>query len=447
MKSHDELLALAHDAMRHAMTEGADAAEAFVRESRIVRVASHGNVVSPTESHAIGVGLRVIVENKVGVSASAGLHRMEAAAKAAVDSAKQGGVGDTAPSLPPHIRTSLPPTALPKSLADPDPDDLQDGVAALMAALDGPRITFRSASLSRGRSRFAVVSTEGVEAWDQGGRESVELEVRAEHGNTRVTGWDNRSRSQPQGLDVDLIPCAVRARERVSDAITSRPLEAPTQLAVLDVAPAAQILSRFARMLNGRLLQDGQSPLAKRVGTEVASPLMTIRDQPHGANTPQRRRVDDEGTPTQSLTLIDAGIATDAFHDHASAVSGGAPSNGHGIRRGWSGAVTPGLLMPEVSPGSASVEALIAEVDEGVYIEEPMTGIFTANIATGEFSAVLPFAYYIKSGAIDHALPNVTVSGNILNIVQQIEAVGRDIAETAVGFYAPIRAGGITCAT
>lgn len=445
MKAPEELLEIVEGIVRQASQRGADEAEAFIKETRRVRISRHGRLAQPSESHMVGIGVRVIIDGAIGTASSAGLHRVDTILDNAFASVEEAQPRPGFPGLPRpgHMHD---PTPVPDAIMHPDVEHLHDANQAVFDSLDDERTEFASVGVSVGASRFAVANSHGLATWDQGGRQTVDIELRVGDGGRRVTAWDNRSSTASLRISEDLVPTAEDAQRRALGALSPQPLPRPIHKAVLAPSAVAQLFTAFLRTFNGNLVASGSSPISGRLGTEVGSPLVTIHDVPRPHDAPPRSRSDHEGVLPQNLALLSEGVARQTFDDTISGIAH-TGSNGHGTRKGWSGSVIPGLLMPEMRRGDTPYARLIEEADAAVLIEEPLTGMLTASLETGQFSAVLPYAYYIEGGEIRHALPNLTVSGNVVDVVAAVEAVEDRVHETQIGHFPAVRTGGLTCAT
>ncbi|MBW3584086.1 MAG: hypothetical protein KY455_13425 [Euryarchaeota archaeon] len=74
-----------------------------------------------------------------------------------------------------------------------------------------------------------------------------------------------------------------------------------------------------------------------------------------------------------------------------------------------------------------------------------MAGTLTADVTTGDFSAVIPipYAFLVERGEVRHALSNVTIGGNVHRMVRTIDAA----TERREGSYPAIRTRGVSCAS
>lgn len=447
LRAADDLLTLVDDAVRKALAAGADHAEAYVREGRTTTLACKGGRMAPTESHAVGLGIRVMVDGRLGQAGTAGLHRTPAVVEEAVRLACEAprdahhtGFADPRP-------VPRPPGEVADEIRAPDPDRLASMAQAAMDAMASPETTFSAFAVTSGTSMFAVANDAGVATWDRSGRESARFENRVSSATRSVTGWDTATALGPLERSVDLEEMGRLLTERARMGLHAEPLGRDVDQVLFDVAPTAQVFGPFLQSLFGGRVVGGRTPLADKVDEQVISPAVTLHDAPVEARG-QRLRVDHEGVPTEDKPLIEDGVLRRFLFDTITARRAGAEPTGNGVRgRGWSGGVGAASIHPLMGAGRGSVEDMVAECDRAVLVHDALTGMFTANSNTGDFSVTTPYAFLIEDGEVRHALPHATVAGNVHRVLEQVVRVGKDLREVSAGTFAPILAGGASCAT
>ena len=89
-----------------------------------------------------------------------------------------------------------------------------------------------------------------------------------------------------------------------------------------------------------------------------------------------------------------------------------------------------------LKPGKKSKEQLYEEVGDGVLITD-VSGLHAGlNAQSGNFS-LQSTGYLIKNGKRDRALDIITVSGNLLELFNQVLEVGSDLDVSPRGVAAP----------
>ncbi|HBK53281.1 MAG TPA: TldD/PmbA family protein, partial [Syntrophomonas wolfei] len=87
--------------------------------------------------------------------------------------------------------------------------------------------------------------------------------------------------------------------------------------------------------------------------------------------------------------------------------------------------------------GEESPEQMIAGVDKGLYITEIM-GLHTANPVSGDFSLGAA-GLLIEKGALSYPVRGITIGGNLLDFLQNIDAVGNDLRSFGARFAPSVR--------
>ncbi|VEP15378.1 putative Zn-dependent protease-like protein [Hyella patelloides LEGE 07179] len=167
----------------------------------------------------------------------------------------------------------------------------------------------------------------------------------------------------------------------------------------------------FKTILSGQAIVQKSSPLVDKVGEKVFDNRFTLTEEPaFGASACS---FDDEGTPTSKKTLIDNGVVKQFYWNRLWASRGGTTSSGNGFRGGLS---RPGTSLVNLcmTPGSTSLEELIAGMEEGIIVDQVL-GAGQSNQLAGEFSVNLDLGYKVEKGEIVGRVKNTMVAGNIFD--------------------------------
>jgi TldD protein len=190
---------------------------------------------------------------------------------------------------------------------------------------------------------------------------------------------------------------------------------------------------------------DGRSAgerVARGLGRPIASPLVTLtgdRIAPGGLATV---RWDDEGVPTESFALIDRGVLVDYQTTRESAGSlaswyhgSGRPLRSHGCAVA-AGLTAPRGAMPNLTmrppPGTNThLSDLIADVDRGIVVAEPVGSWTDESLQMGALLA--PLAYEVRKGKVVGALRDARMVFRTRELWSALDAVGGDAAAANVG--------------
>ncbi|MEA5597208.1 TldD/PmbA family protein [Rivularia sp. UHCC 0363] len=194
------------------------------------------------------------------------------------------------------------------------------------------------------------------------------------------------------------------------------------RIPVLFTSKAADMLwGTVQAALNGKLVLEGASPWAERMGKQVVSPLLTVYQDPLAG--PYSCPFDDEGTPTDNLTFIQDGILQNFYCDRTTGNRLGIKTTGNGFRPSLSSYPTPGLFNFLIQPGNGSLPELIEEMHNGLIVDQMLGG---GNGISGDFSINIDLGYRVENGQVTGRIKDTMVSGNIYTALKQLIKLGGD---------------------
>lgn len=209
--------------------------------------------------------------------------------------------------------------------------------------------------------------------------------------------------------------------QRLDWAQTNTP--SPTgKVPVLLTANAATLLwDTVASALSGKRVREKSSPWSELLGEAVANPQVTILQQPHIA--PYDCPFDDEGTPTQQLSLIEQGKVNSFYCDRSLAAELGIAPTGNGFRSDLGSYPTASLVNLIISPGKLGFSELIHRLDNGIIVDQLLGG--GADIS-GDFSVNVELGYKVTNGKVVGRIKDTAISGNVYQILKEAVTFGND---------------------
>lgn len=289
--------------------------------------------------------------------------------------------------------------------------------------------------------RLRVVgNTEGL------GREARELYAMqyssplvSEEGQNKMQGDWQFTR---EFTELDPTRTALSAVEKAVAQLGAKPAPSGTFPAVVSGECLGELLALFSGMFSGKMVEEGKSPLSGRLGEQVASPLVTLTDDPTLVRGLNSRAFDAEGCPSAPLTLIEAGKLAALMHNAQTAARAGTHSTGHAARQGIQGTVGVAPSNLRLEAGATDAAALPRGLT-GLRLTGVAGGHAGANPITGDFSLQAE-GFWLEEGTVAHPLDVFTVAGNILDLLAGIEAVGAELRETVDAVSAPdVRVSGL----
>jgi len=185
---------------------------------------------------------------------------------------------------------------------------------------------------------------------------------------------------------------------------------------------ASTLLMPIALAVNGKTVLQGASPLGHRKGEQVFDKRLSIRDDPMIEYRPGSRFCDDEGVPSQRTPLIAKGIVANFLYDLQTAALAGTKSTGSGSRS-LASLPSPSLSAIVIEEGDTSFEDMLADINDGLVVEELM-GASMGNVLGGDFSGNVLLGYRVQNGKLVGRVKDTMVTGNIYEALKEVSAVG-----------------------
>jgi PmbA protein len=425
-----DLRSLAVDLVARARAGGARAADVIAGESDGLEVGVRlGEVEKVSQARERRVGLRVFVGDSTAIVSTADLDRtsLDALAHEACALARAT-AADPHAGLPDQRDLAIEQPDL--DLYDPEVERFtpeaglaraRDAEAAALAA--AAEITnSERAEFSCGGGQTVYASSLGFVGAYSGSRFGLAVvPVATRDGVMQRDHWYTADRKLAR-----LDPAAEVGREaarRTLRRLGARRVPTCECPVVFDPDTAASLLRSLAGAISGPALYRRASYLLGRIGEPVASPLVTVIDDPLRPGGLGSRPFDGEGVASRRLTVVEGGVLRSYLLDSYSARRLGMAPTGHAVRAaGDAPSVAPSNL--HLVPGPHGPEAIIGSVHRGLYVTE-LIG-FGVNLVTGDYSRGAA-GLWIEGGELTHAVEEITIAGNLLDMLTDVDMVGNDL--------------------
>ena len=287
-----------------------------------------------------------------------------------------------------------------------------------------PRVKItESCSYFDRRYVIALANSQGVAASYQGAYCGASIFVVATDGEESQTGFGLATSLKLRELDPAKIgrEGALRA-VRLLGAKRVNTQRAPV---IFDPYVMASFLRVIAPALAADSAQKGKSLFRGKVGQRVASPVVHIIDDGRMPGGVASAPFDGEGVATERTVLVEEGILRGFLHNTYTAAKEGVRSTGNGARGSFKSTPEVGTTNFYLAAGQSSPEKLIKEVSRGLYVTDVL-GMHTANPISGDFSVGV-VGMWIEGGEFKAPVRGVAIAGNLINLLNSIEAVGSDL--------------------
>ena len=223
-------------------------------------------------------------------------------------------------------------------------------------------------------------------------------------------------------VELDIAKLAKKVVENTVSQLGGEACESNTYKAVLSPDVTKSLLSAYIGNADAEEVQKRSSLFIGKLGQKVASSKITVEDKPLQRNI-FARWFDDEGVATYNKAIIKNGVLQTYLYNLTTAAKEGVQTTGNASRSG--GKMSISTFFLQVKPGKKSQEELFQDVGDGVYITE-VSGLHAGlNPQSGNFS-LQSSGFLIKNGKKDRALDVVTVSGNLIELFNDVFEVGSD---------------------
>ncbi|MBS0476392.1 MAG: dephospho-CoA kinase [Proteobacteria bacterium] len=433
------------------LSKGGSYAEAFVERRRANALGmDDGRMEDLVVSETLGVGLRVM-EGETTRFADLISPSLEELLEAARTLAAPG----TGKAV---AVTGLKPVAVPTPspvIQDPSSVSLSDKVALVKRAEGLARQAtealrpgaLRQVSVGYGDSTQSVwvASVEG-DGEAAAGRISEDRRVQGvlrlsittgtkdENGDRLQTGY--QALGETRGFELfaeDRVEATVKEAARLAVlALDAQPAPAGTFPVVLSSsAGGTMIHEACGHGLEADLALAGMSAFAGKLGQKVAADGVTIVDD---GTLPHKRgsaAVDDEGNASTRVVLIENGILKQYLQSRKTARKMGVEPTGNGRRESYKHLPIPRMRNTFLAPGSEAPEAILADLDRGLFVKHMGGG--QVDTVTGNFVFEVKEGYWVEKGELKYPVKNATLSGAGPAVLQQLTRIGHDLEHFDIG--------------
>jgi PmbA protein len=427
-----KLQSIANRAVEEALSAGAEAAEAYAQDSvgREIRV-FEAEVESLTEAGERGVGVRCWSDHRVGYAYGTDLSDdgVGSIAAAAVEAA---GIADADEFAAPPEPPSDPPPAIP-DLADPKLSkwkterkvELAKDIERAARETDKRVVGVETVIYVDEEQRVALASSTGVSGTYEATFAYAYLQAIAESNGDKQTGLGFAMGRSPRALDP--VEIGREGAERATSLLGAAKPASRTCPVVLDPIVAASFAGFIGATLCADAVQRGRSPFAGRLGDEVASGALALADDgidPVGLNSSP---FDAEGSTRGRTPLIEAGRLAGYLHDSYTArrEGEGARTTANASRSGYRSPPSVSTSNLVVAAGQKSLDELLADAGEGIYVTD-VAGLHSGvNPVSGTFS-VGATGRLISGGELAGAADEFTIASDLESMLGALTAAGSE---------------------
>ena len=451
----ESLLDLSHKVVEFALSKGIDAAEIFSHYNSTLQIMTEGrSIANEREKSELGFSVRVIKSEKEGFSYT-NKFDFESLKKTVKDAI---GIASVAPSNP-GIR--LPQSSKYKtidglyssSVTNLTIEDLIEHAKQVLEPMGNVSVDVRTnlSSVEKQEEWTGIVNSIGVEGFQKANYYQGSFFVVPRKGD-KVGSFvfddfftHNPKEIDLQGFGDDLTNRAVRNMDAKAPSAIDSNIVVFQKNGVF--MPIGIVLAQAVSALN--VLQN-RSMWKDKLADTVAIDSFNLIDDSHNPVGAGAKSFDDEGNASQKTSIIKDGVLENFLFDELRASKMNTVSTGNSWRTlgGTRFMNPPSNIFPNVpviQPGNQSYDELLEDVKLGITFEY-FSGSFRAE--NGIFSGVAKGAQMIRDGELAEPLMNVTIGGNVFEMLKNIEGMTKDLELSNGYMLTPkIKASGINIST
>jgi PmbA protein len=244
-------------------------------------------------------------------------------------------------------------------------------------------------------------------------RHSISCVVLAEHdGDMQRDYWYSVARAQQDLENVKAI--GLQAAQRTLARLNSRQIKTGEYPVIFSADTAGGLLRSFLSAISGGNLYRQSSFLLDSLNTSVFSPHIHIYEDPLIKKGLGSGAFDDDGVATHAKDLIKDGILQTYLLSAYSArkLKMKTTANAGGVHNLF------------INHGDQNLKQLLGAMGSGLLVTELMgQGV---NMVTGDYSRGAA-GFWIENGQVQYPVSEITVAGNLKNILKDIVMVGNDV--------------------
>jgi PmbA protein len=207
------------------------------------------------------------------------------------------------------------------------------------------------------------------------------------------------------------------AAERALSRLAARKIDTCEVPVLFESTLASGLIGAYVQATSGGSLYRKASFLEGCLGQQVMGRHLDLHEFPHLRKGKGSAPFDDEGVTTHARRVVDAGVAQGYFLSSYSARKLGMKTTGNA-----GGAHNLTLSSRLTQPGD-DLNAMLAKMHRGLFVIELIgQGV---NGVTGDYSRGAA-GFWVEGGRIVHPVHEVTIAGNLKDMLRQIVAVGAD---------------------
>ncbi len=205
-----------------------------------------------------------------------------------------------------------------------------------------------------------------------------------------------------------------KAAERTVSRLDARKLKTGQYPVMFAAEVATGLIGHLVMAISGGNLYRKASFMLDKLGERILPDWFNIAEKPHVLRAMASSPFDSEGVATKDADIItDGKLATYLLTSYEARKMSMQPSGHAGGIHNW-----------YIASSGKSFEQMLREMGTGLLVTEVMgQGV---NIVTGDYSRGAS-GFWVENGIIQYPVSEITIAGNLTDMLKNIVAVGDDI--------------------
>lgn len=428
--STQDILNIGERALALAKRHGAQQADAMISHATDFEVkVADGAILTLTQATSRGLGLRVFVDGRMGFCTTSDLQQdsLDHAVARAVAMAREAAVDpfNGLPELTPGVSGTDALDVFDQGVVELEADEKirwAHQIEAAARSVDRRVCKFRDSGVSTSVSRVCLITSDGAART----RSSTGIwlwcnPIAEQDGELQTEIWYD---GQTHVIDLESPEVVGKtAGMRAVRMLGAKPVPTQRVPVIFEPMMAAGFLAGMESALNGDMVYKKASFLADKLGQRIAVPGLSLVDDPWLPRGVGSSLFDGEGLATSKKAIVDNGVLTTFLYDTYTAKKAKVAPTAS-AKRSYDGLPHAGTFNVYAEAGNDDPEEILRNVDRALYVTRGLgRGL---NAVSGEYSRGAN-GLWIEHGEVVHPVQEVTIAGDYLTLLNNIDRIGTDL--------------------
>jgi PmbA protein len=407
---------------KKAVENNCDAYEIYIDETKLIELDSKKDELNfAKEEIDLGLGIRVIKDNRLGFAFTSNLDKIAETANQAVENTKLN-KKDENYEFAETGKVNEVKDVYDNKFNSLDLDESVEFLKTVIATATDSGCEVTGSGFSASEGRTLIINSNDVSIENKGTGFGIGLSVTIQTEGQIATAYNSQS---SRFFDIDGVRLADEVCDLAKSSLDTKPVETNDYDVVLDYYAATGLLQTFLGAFDGENVRRGRSILKDKIGSEIANPTLSIIDNPLLDKGMYTTKCDGEGSVSQKTDLIKDGVLNSFIYDIYTANKENVKTTSNGFRGSY-------LSTPMISPSNLEFKFSemkdLSEIDKGV-LTTSVLGAHTANPISGDFSVEASNAFKIEKGELTEPINKAMISGNVFEIMKNVEGLKSEIKQ------------------